>query len=56
MAVGVLEGLGGFTQIRDMTPWGRPVRQGLGHGRTEGGLAGSDAPAYGPLERLLHLA
>jgi hypothetical protein len=40
----------------EMTQLVRHVRQGLGHGSTDGGLAVRDDPDYGHLERLLHLA
>src|SRR5262245_5828115 len=56
MAVGCIEGRGGFTPGMAMTPWGRHVRQGLGHGSPEGGWAVRDDADSGPLERLLHLA
>jgi hypothetical protein len=56
MAVGCRDGLGGFTQIMAMTQWVRHVRQGLGDGRTDGGLAVRDDPDAGHLERLRHLA
>src|SRR5215475_12135666 len=56
MAVGFIDGLGGFTRIMEMTQLVRHGRQGLGHGSTDGGLAVSAAPDYGHLERLLHLA
>jgi hypothetical protein len=56
MAVGFIDGLGGFTQIMELTPLVRHVRQGLGHGSPDGGLAVRDDPDDGDLERLLHLA
>jgi hypothetical protein len=55
MAIGFIDGLGGFTQIMEMTQLVRHVRQGLGHGSTDGGLAVRDDPDYRHLERLLHL-
>lgn len=56
MAVGFIDGRGGFTQRMEMTQWVRHGRQGWGHGSPDGGLAVSDAPDYGHLEGLLHLA
>jgi hypothetical protein len=56
MAIGFIDGLGGFTEIMEMTQLVRHVRQGLGHGSPDGGLAVRDDPDYGHLERLLHLA
>ena len=56
VAVGFRDGLGGFTQIMEMTQLVRHGRQGLGHGSTDGGLAVRAAPDYGHLECLLHLA
>jgi len=56
MAVGFIDRLGGFTQIMEMTQLVRHGRQDLGHGSPDGGLAISDDPDYGYLERLLHLA
>jgi len=55
MAVGFIDGLGGFTQIMKLTPLVRHARQGLCHGRADGGLAVRDDPNNGYLERLLHL-
>jgi hypothetical protein len=55
MAIGVIDGLGGFTPIMELTPWVRHARQGLCHGGTAGGLAVRDAPDHGPLESLLPL-
>jgi hypothetical protein len=55
MAIGVRDGLGGFTPRRARTPLGRHARQGLCHGGTDGGLAVRDAPDKGPLESLLPL-
>jgi len=56
MAVGFIDGLGGFTQIMEMTQLVRHGRQSLSHGSTDGGLAVRDDPDYGYLKRLLHLA
>jgi len=56
MAIGFIDGLGGFTQIMEMTQLVRHVRQGLSHGSTDGGLAVRNDPDDGHLERLLHLA
>jgi len=56
MAVGFIDGLGSFPQIREMTPVVRHGREGVGHGSPDGGLAVRDAPDYRHLERLLHLA
>ena len=53
MAIGFIDGLGGFTQIMEMTQLVRHGRQDLGHGSPDGGLAIRDNPDYGHLERLL---
>ena len=55
MAIGFIDGLGGCTQIMEMTQLVRHVRQSLGHGSTDGGLAVRDDPDNGHRERLLHL-
>jgi hypothetical protein len=54
-AIGLIEGLGGFTPIMAMTQRVRHTRQGLRHSGTAGGLAVADAPNKRHLERLLHL-
>jgi hypothetical protein len=55
MAIGVIDGLGGFTQIMELTQLVRHARQGLRHGCPDGGLAVRDDPDNGHLESLLHL-
>ena len=55
MAIGFIDGLGGFTQIMELAQLGRHARQGLCHGGTDGGLAVRDAPDNGHRESLLHL-
>jgi hypothetical protein len=42
MAIGFINGFGGFTQIMELTQLVRHVRQGLGHSGTDGGLAVRD--------------
>ena len=55
MAIGFIDGLGGFTQIMELTQLVRHIRQGLRHGGTDGRLAVRDDPDNGHWERLLHL-
>jgi len=55
MAIGFIDGLGGFTQIMELTQLVRHARQGLCHGGTDGGLAVRDGPDNGHRESLLHL-
>ena len=56
MAVRFIDRFGGFTQIMELTQLVRHIRQGLGHGGPDGGLAVRDDPDHGHLERLLYLA
>jgi hypothetical protein len=55
MAIGFIDGLGGFTQIMELTQLVRHIRQSLRHGRTDGGLAVRDDPDNGHRESPLHL-
>jgi hypothetical protein len=55
MAIGLIDGLRGFTQIMEMTQLMRHTRQGLRHSRADGGLAVADDPYNRHVERLLHL-
>lgn len=55
LAIGLIDGLRGFTQIMEMTQLVRHTRQGLRHSGTDGGLAVADDPNKRHLESLLHL-
>ena len=55
MAVSFIDGLRGFTQIMELTQLVRYARQGLRHGRADGGLTVCDDPDNGHLESPLHL-
>jgi hypothetical protein len=55
MAIGLIDGLRGFTQIMELTQLVRHPRQGLRHSRADGGLAVADAPHNRHVERLLYL-
>lgn len=56
MAIRFTDRLGGFTRIMELTQLVRHVRQDLGHGGPERGLAVREDSDDGHLERLPHLA
>ena len=55
MAIGLIDGLRGFTQIMEMTQLVRHTRQGLRHSGADGGLAVADDPNNRYRESLFHL-